>query len=33
VTRAGFRRLAPVAAEFAHAEGLDAHGRSVEVRK
>jgi histidinol dehydrogenase len=33
VSRAGFRRLAPVAAEFAKAEGLDAHGRSVEVRK
>ncbi len=33
VSHAGFVRLAPVAAEFARAEGLDAHGRSVEVRK
>ena len=33
ISRLGFRRLAPVAAEFARAEGLDAHGRSVEVRK
>jgi histidinol dehydrogenase len=33
VSQTGFRRLAPVAAEFARAEGLDAHGRSVEVRK
>ncbi|MGA9884823.1 MAG: histidinol dehydrogenase [Candidatus Acidiferrales bacterium] len=33
VSRAGFRRLAPVAAEFAQAEGLVAHRRSVEVRK
>jgi histidinol dehydrogenase len=33
VSRSGFARLAPVAAEFARAEGLDAHGRSVEVRK
>jgi histidinol dehydrogenase len=33
VSRSGFRRLAPVAAEFARAEGLDAHARSVEVRK
>jgi histidinol dehydrogenase len=33
VSRAGARRLAPVAEEFARAEGLDAHARSVEVRK
>jgi histidinol dehydrogenase len=33
VSRAGVRRLAPVVAQFAHAEGLDAHARSVEVRK
>lgn len=33
VSRAGARRLAPVAEEFAHAEGLEAHARSVEVRK
>ncbi|HTZ74834.1 MAG TPA: histidinol dehydrogenase [Candidatus Aquilonibacter sp.] len=33
VTRAGFARLAPVAAEFAKAENLVAHGRSVEVRQ
>ena len=33
VSRSGFRRLAPVAAEFARAEGLDAHARSVEVRQ
>lgn len=33
VSRAGVRRLAPVVAEFARAEGLDAHARSVEVRK
>ncbi|MGH9737676.1 MAG: histidinol dehydrogenase [Candidatus Acidiferrales bacterium] len=33
VSRAGFRRLAPVAEEFARAEGLVAHERSVEVRK
>ncbi|HVB55059.1 MAG TPA: histidinol dehydrogenase [Candidatus Acidoferrales bacterium] len=33
VSRAGFRRLAPVALEFARAEGLDAHGRSIEVRQ
>jgi histidinol dehydrogenase len=32
VSRAGFLRLAPVAAEFARAEGLDAHARSVQVR-
>ena len=32
VTRAGVRRLAPVVAEFARAEGLDAHARSVEMR-
>ena len=33
VTRAGFRRLAPVAREFARAEGLAAHGLSIEVRE
>jgi histidinol dehydrogenase len=33
VSRAGVRRLAPVVAEFARAEGLTAHARSVEVRK
>jgi histidinol dehydrogenase len=33
VSRAGFFRLAPVAAEFAKAENLLAHGRSVEVRR
>jgi histidinol dehydrogenase len=33
VSRAGFRRLAPAAEQFARAEGLAAHGRSVEVRK
>jgi len=33
VSRSGFRRLAPVALEFANAEGLDAHARSVEVRE
>ena len=33
VSRPGFLRLAPVATEFARAEGLDAHGRAVEVRK
>jgi histidinol dehydrogenase len=33
VSRAGVQRLAPVVAEFARAEGLDAHARSVEVRK
>jgi histidinol dehydrogenase len=32
VSRAGFQHLAPVAAEFARAEGLDAHARSVELR-
>jgi len=32
VSRAGFQRLAPVAVEFARAEGLDAHARSVQVR-
>jgi histidinol dehydrogenase len=32
VSKSGFERLAPVAAEFAKAEGLAAHGRSVEVR-
>jgi histidinol dehydrogenase len=33
VSRAGAKQLAPVAAEFAHAEGLEAHLRSVEVRE
>jgi histidinol dehydrogenase len=33
VSRAGFARLAPVAAAFAKAENLEAHGRSVEVRR
>ncbi len=33
VSRAGLRRLAPVVAEFARAEGLAAHARSVEVRE
>ena len=33
VSRAGVRRLAPVVEEFARAEGLQAHARSVEVRK
>lgn len=33
VSRAGVRRLAPVVEEFARAEGLEAHARSVEVRK
>jgi len=33
VTRTGFARLAPVATEFAKAENLVAHGRSVEVRQ
>jgi histidinol dehydrogenase len=33
VSRAGLKRLAPVAAEFARAEGLEAHRRSVEVRE
>jgi histidinol dehydrogenase len=33
VSRTGVKRLAPVVAEFARAEGLDAHARSVEVRK
>ncbi|HKV05465.1 MAG TPA: histidinol dehydrogenase [Candidatus Acidoferrales bacterium] len=33
VSRAGVRRLAPVVEEFARAEGLAAHARSVEVRK
>ena len=33
VSRAGVKRLAPVVAEFARAEGLDAHARSVEVRE
>ena len=32
VSRAGLRRLAPVVRAFAAAEGLPAHGRSVEVR-
>src|ERR1700683_4797549 len=33
VTRAGLARLAPVAKEFARAEGLLAHARAVEVRE
>jgi histidinol dehydrogenase len=33
ISRAGFRRLAPVAREFARAEGLDAHALSIEVRE
>jgi len=33
VSRAGVKRLAPVVAEFARAESLIAHARSVEVRK
>jgi histidinol dehydrogenase len=33
VSRAGAKRLAPVVAEFARAESLIAHARSVEVRK
>ncbi len=33
VTRAGLARLAPVAKQFAKAEGLLAHARAVEVRE
>jgi histidinol dehydrogenase len=33
ISRAGFRRLAPVAKALAEAEGLTAHKRSVEVRE
>ena len=33
VSREGLARLAPVAEEFARAEGLEAHARAVEVRK
>ncbi|HXU20600.1 MAG TPA: histidinol dehydrogenase, partial [Verrucomicrobiae bacterium] len=33
VSRAGVARLAPVVAEFARAENLEAHARSVEMRK
>jgi histidinol dehydrogenase len=33
ISHEGFGSLAPVALEFAKAEGLAAHGRSVEVRK
>jgi histidinol dehydrogenase len=33
VSRKGLVRLAPVAEEFARAEGLEAHARAVEVRK
>jgi histidinol dehydrogenase len=33
VSKMGLARLAPVVAQFAKAEGLVAHGRSVEVRK
>jgi histidinol dehydrogenase len=32
VSRLGVARIGPVARTFAEAEGLDAHGRSVEVR-
>jgi histidinol dehydrogenase len=32
VSRAGAKRLAPIVAEFARAESLIAHARSVEVR-
>jgi histidinol dehydrogenase len=32
VSREGFAQLAPVALEFAKAEGLAAHGRSIELR-
>jgi histidinol dehydrogenase len=32
VSHEGFKRLAPVALEFARAEGLAAHGRSVSLR-
>jgi histidinol dehydrogenase len=33
ISRAGFRRLAPVAKALAEAEGLEAHKRSIEVRE
>ncbi len=33
VSRSGFARLAPVAVEFARAENLLGHGRSIEVRQ
>jgi histidinol dehydrogenase len=33
VSRTGVKRLAPVAREFARAEGLEGHARSVEVRE
>ncbi len=33
ISRAGVRRLAPVVEQFARAEGLQAHARSVEARK
>jgi len=33
ISRAGFRRLAPVASALAEAEGLVAHKRSIEVRE
>jgi histidinol dehydrogenase len=33
ISRAGFRRLAPVAKTLAEAEGLAAHKRSIEVRE
>jgi histidinol dehydrogenase len=33
ISRAGFRRLAPVASALAEAEGLTAHKRSIEVRE
>jgi histidinol dehydrogenase len=33
VSRAGLKRLAPVASQMARAEGLEAHARAVEVRQ
>jgi len=33
ISRAGLKRLAPVASSMARAEGLEAHARAVEVRK
>ncbi|MGC1169448.1 MAG: histidinol dehydrogenase [Candidatus Acidiferrales bacterium] len=33
ISRAGCARLAPIVEQFAKAEGLQAHGRSVEVRR
>jgi histidinol dehydrogenase len=32
LTRAGLARLAPTILPLAHAEGLEAHARSIEVR-